>query len=70
MRRAWGLNIQRQRKVAGMSQEGLAAALGVDQSAVSRWENGVTAPTIENQLAIARVLRSDARILFAYPTAA
>lgn len=70
MRRAWGLNIQRQRKVAGMSQEALAAALGVDQSAVSRWENGVTAPTIENQLAIARVLRSDARILFAYPNAA
>lgn len=70
VKRKWGDNIRRQRKVAGMSQEELAAALGVKQSAVSRWEAGENAPTIENQLAIARVLRSDARILFAYPDAA
>lgn len=70
MRRTWGQNIKLQRKVADMSQAELAAALGIHQSAVSRWEKGITAPTIENQLAIARVLGSDARILFAYPTAA
>lgn len=59
-----------QRKLVGMSQEALADAVGVKQSAVSRWESGETAPSVENQLAIARALRIDARVLFAYPDAA
>lgn len=70
MKRKWGLAIQRQRKFAGMSQETLAAAVGVTQAAVSRWESGEAAPSVENQLAIARALRIDARVLFAYPDAA
>lgn len=70
MKRKWGANMRLQRKLIGMSQEALAAAVGVKQSAVSRWESGETAPSVENQLAIARVLRIDARVLFAYPDAA
>lgn len=70
MKKRWGNSIRLQRKVIRMSQVELAAALGVTQSTVSRWENGEIAPTVENQLAIARVLRSDARILFAFPDAA
>ena len=70
MKRKWGLNIQRQRKFAGMSQEELAAAINVKQSTVSRWETGDAAPTLDRQLAIARVLRCDARVLFAFPDAA
>lgn len=70
MKRKWGLNIQRQRKFAGMSQEDLAAAINVKQSTVSRWESGDAAPSLDRQLAIARVLRIDARVLFAFPDAA
>lgn len=70
MKRRWGVAIQRQRKFAGMSQEALAAAVGVKQSAVSRWESGDAAPSVENQLAIAKALRIDARVLFSYPDAA
>ncbi len=70
MKRKWGLAIQRQRKFAGMSQEDLAAAVNVKQSTVSKWESGEIAPTPDRQLAIARALRIDARVLFAYPDAA
>lgn len=70
MKRRWGVAIQRQRKFAGMSQEALAAAVGVKQSAVSRWESGDAAPSVENQLSIAKALRIDARVLFSYPDAA
>jgi transcriptional regulator with XRE-family HTH domain len=70
VKKKWGTAMQRQRKFLGMSQEELAAALGVKQSTVSRWESGDAAPTLENQLAIARVLRIDARVLFSFPDAA
>lgn len=70
MKKLWGRNMQLQRKVVGLSQVELATALGVTQSTVSRWESGEAAPTVENQLAIARALKTDARLLFAFPTAA
>lgn len=70
MRRKWGAAIQRQRTFIKMSQETLAATIGVKQSTVSRWESGDAAPTLDNQLAIARALRIDARVLFAFPDAA
>lgn len=70
MKKKWGIAMQRQRRVVRLSQVELAAALGVTQSTVSRWENGETTPTVENQLAIARVLHIDARVLFAFPDAA
>lgn len=70
MKIRWGQSIRLQRQVCKMTQVQLAQALGVDQTAVSAWERGTKAPTIENQLAIARALKIDARILFAYPDAA
>lgn len=70
MKRKWGLAIKRQREFLGMKQEEFAEAVGVDQSTVSRWEGGKAAPTVDRQLTIARVLRCDARVIFAFPDAA
>lgn len=70
MRLKWGTAIRQQRIYKGMTQVKLAAALGVDQTAVSAWERGAKAPTVDNQLAIARALACDARVLFAFPDAA
>lgn len=39
--------IRRWRKVNGLKQGTLAAALGVSQAAVSRWENGIDIPSAE-----------------------
>lgn len=70
MKIRWGQSIRQQRQFCDMTQVKLAKILGVDQTAVSAWERGAKAPSIENQLAIARALGIDARILFAYPDAA
>lgn len=67
MRRKWGTAIRQQRQFLGMTQNQLADSLGVDQTAVSSWERGTKAPGPDRQLAIARVLGCDARVLFAYP---
>lgn len=48
--------IERCRKRAGMSQGELAKQLGVDQSAVSRWETGDTAPRMKMLPRICQVL--------------
>ena len=70
VRRKWGLAIRQQRQFLKMTQVQLAEALGVDQTSVSQWEMGRTAPGPDRQLAIAPVLKCDARVLFAYPDAA
>jgi transcriptional regulator with XRE-family HTH domain len=44
------------RKKAGLSQEALAEAAGVDKTAVSHWENGVSAPTGSRLPAVANAL--------------
>ena len=44
------------RKKLGMSQEQLAEVLGVSRNTVSRWENGTSTPTAENQAALERLL--------------
>lgn len=67
VKRKWGASIRRQRLYLGMTQVQLAKAVAVDQSAVSAWESGRKAPTIERQLAIANALRIDARVLFEFP---
>lgn len=67
VKRLWGQAIRRQRRFIEMTQAELAKAVGVDQSAVSGWESGRIAPTVDRQLAIAIALRIDARVLFAYP---
>lgn len=70
MRQRWGRSIRRQRKFLGMTQLELARAVNMTQHAVSQWEAGRRAPDVETQLAIARALKIDARVLFAYPDAA
>ncbi len=70
MKKKWGTAMRQQRKFLRMSQEELALALSVKQSTVSRWESGDAAPTLENQIAIARALHIDARVLFSFPDAA
>lgn len=61
----WGASIRRRRKQKGMSQTELASLLGLTQAAVTQWERGVTAPSVDNQLAIAKALDTDPQTLFA-----
>lgn len=70
VKREWGRAIREQRKLMGYSQQWLATKVGVDQSAVSYWEQGLRAPTIEKQLLIAQALRVSPRVLFQFPAAA
>jgi transcriptional regulator with XRE-family HTH domain len=68
--RKWGSAIRAQRTAVHMTQEQLAAAVGVTQRAVSLWEMGRAAPTVDRQVRIAQALKVDARVLFQYPDAA
>jgi transcriptional regulator with XRE-family HTH domain len=52
---------RRVRELAGISQEALAAACGVDSSAVSRWERGLRSPRGRSALAYGRALRALSR---------
>ena len=51
-----GEKIKAYREAAGLSQKQLADALGLDQSAISNWETGRTAPTINNLYRTADIL--------------
>lgn len=51
-----GLSVAQLRQLAGLTQEGLAASVGVSKSAVEKWESGSAAPsqaTIELLLLLA-----------------
>lgn len=43
------------RKEAGMSQEALAAELGISRQAVSRWETGEAVPDTEKVITLSRI---------------
>lgn len=45
-------NLSRERKARGLSQEELAARLGVSRQAVSKWETGEAAPDLSKLLAL------------------
>lgn len=51
-----GERIRAARERAGLTQKELAAAIGVNHSAISFWENGQTVPTINNLVKIAGIL--------------
>ena len=59
-----GSNIQRLRLAAKISQEELAARMGVDQAYVSRLEAGEKNPTVTTLQAAASALEVEARDLF------
>lgn len=50
-----GNNISEKRKAKGMTQEELAAGLGVSPQAVSKWENNLSCPDISLLPAIAKI---------------
>ena len=51
-----GEKIQKHRKEKRMSQENLAALLGVSRQAVSKWELNDTIPDTENVIQLGRIL--------------
>ncbi|MCQ4949559.1 helix-turn-helix domain-containing protein [Bittarella massiliensis (ex Durand et al. 2017)] len=55
------------RRDAGLSQEELAARLGVSRPAVSRWERGAALPGVENLTALAALYGVGAEELLAAP---
>lgn len=58
------LAIEKQRKAAGLTQAGLAAAVGVNQSSVCQWEIGSTTPKTEMLPLIARACNCTVNDLF------
>lgn len=51
-----GVNIQTTRQVAGLTQEQLAASVGVSRQTVAKWEAGETSPDLEHAAALADAL--------------
>ena len=49
-------NLTRRRKALGLSQEELAAQIGVSRQAVSKWERGLCAPDISLLESLAETL--------------
>jgi len=48
--------IRKKREAKGLTQDQLADALGVDQTAVSQWERGVTLPRADKLPELAKLL--------------
>lgn len=48
-----GQNIQKFRKMMGLSQEELAEKCEISRQAIAKWENGESAPTIEKLIFLA-----------------
>lgn len=51
-----GSRIAQKRKALGLTQEALAAQLGISSQAVSKWENDISAPDIGLLPALAKIL--------------
>ena len=51
-----GTNIQATRQAAGLTQEQLAAEVGVSRQTVAKWESGETSPDLEHAAALADAL--------------
>lgn len=58
-----GERITEQRKLAGLSQGQLAAALEVSRQAVSKWENDLAAPDSLKMIRLAEILDTDIEYL-------
>ena len=58
-----GGEIRRWRRLRGHSVTGLARAVGVSHSTVSRWESGQRRPTLPHLIALGRIFGAGARTL-------
>lgn len=58
--------IQQKRRALGLTQEQMAAQLGVSAPAVNKWERGVTCPDIALLAPLARLLRTDLNELLGF----
>ena len=65
----WGRAIRDQRAARGLSQDDLAAELGVSQGTISKWERGLNLPPHALVPKIARALGTVPSVLFQYPVA-
>ena len=54
-----GNKIQKYRKEKNMSQDELAETLFVTRQAVSKWENGTSAPTIDSLLELCKLFQTN-----------
>lgn len=55
--------IQQKRKELGLTQEQVADYLGVSTPAVSKWEKGITSPDIALLPPLARLLKTDLKLM-------
>lgn len=60
----WGQRIKAGREALSLTQVQLAERLGVEQTTVSRWEAGLTAPYRDRQVQLATVLNREWAELF------
>jgi transcriptional regulator with XRE-family HTH domain len=67
--RRWGAAIRERRLHRRMTVPELAAAVGVTRQAVYQWEDGLTMPTPQRQVAIAKALDIPVRLLFSLEAA-
>ncbi len=58
--------LREKRKALGLTQEQVAARLGVSAPAVNKWENDVTCPDLLLLPALARLLKTDPNTLLSY----
>jgi len=56
---ALGKRLKRWREAAGYSQEQLADLLESDQASISRWERGLSLPSIRAAILLARLSQGD-----------
>lgn len=66
LRYHWGPLLKQARLDAGLSQKALSQQLGLAQEVISRWENGVYAPSDANRLRLAEALGKTVVELFPY----
>ena len=55
MRKPLGESIEEHRNACGMTQDFVAAELGVSRQAVSKWESGASEPNTTNLIALAKL---------------
>ena len=66
LRKLIGTRIATARKVAGLDQDALAAAIGVNKQSLSRWERGLRSPNAEHLREIARTCGCTADFLLGF----